>query len=139
MISTRFLPMSWTSPLTVASSSLPLLEVAAFSMNRSRWATAAFITSALCRTSATMSSLAPKSRPTSSMPAINGPLMMSSAGTPPLTCLPARERVDLHPLLRLALPELGGEDADVVIAALEEELVAERLLVVGDGAVADQL
>ena len=45
----------------------------------------------------------------------------------------------MHPLLRLAFPELGGEDADVVVAARKEQLVAERLLLVGDGAVADQL
>ncbi len=41
--------------------------------------TAAFIAEALCSTSATISSLALKSRPTSAMPAISGPLTMSSA------------------------------------------------------------
>src|SRR5271166_2851332 len=52
MISTRFLPMSWTSPLTVARTILPRAAVSAFSMNCWRWFTDAFIASADCRTSA---------------------------------------------------------------------------------------
>ncbi len=78
MMSTRFLPMSWTSPLTVASTTLPRSDPSFFSMCGSRCDTAAFITSALCSTSATISSLALKRRPTSAMPFISGPLMMSS-------------------------------------------------------------
>ena len=78
MISTRFLPMSWTSPFTVASTTLPRLAVWVLSIFGSRWVTAAFIASALCSTSATISSLAPNSRPTSSIPFISGPLMISS-------------------------------------------------------------
>ena len=73
--------MSCTSPFTVASMTLPLLALSFFSMKRSRWATAAFIDSALCSTSATMSSLLLKSRPTSSIPFMSGPLMISSGGT----------------------------------------------------------
>ncbi len=52
-------------------------------MNFSRWDTAAFIASADCSTSATISSLALKSRPTSRMPSIRGPLMISSGVFPP--------------------------------------------------------
>ena len=75
--------MSWTSPLTVASITLPLREPETFSMNFSRWVTAAFIASADWSTSATMSSLALKSRPTSRMPSMSGPLMISSGAMPP--------------------------------------------------------
>src|SRR4026207_858502 len=41
MISTRFLPMSCTSPLTVASTMLPRVALSVRSMNRPRWPTAA--------------------------------------------------------------------------------------------------
>ena len=40
--------MSWTSPLTVASTIVPLPWLSVFSMCGSRWATAFFITSADC-------------------------------------------------------------------------------------------
>src|SRR5664279_4269504 len=46
MMSTRFLPMSCTSPLTVASTMVPLPAESVFSMCGSRCATACFITSA---------------------------------------------------------------------------------------------
>ena len=69
--------MSCTSPLTVASTTVPLLALSLFSMKGSRCATAAFIASADCSTSATISSLLLKRRPTSSMPAMSGPLMIS--------------------------------------------------------------
>src|SRR5947207_2066086 len=42
MISTRFLPMSCTSPFTVASTITPRVAESAFSMWGSRWATAVF-------------------------------------------------------------------------------------------------
>ena len=74
--------MSWTSPLTVASTTLPRLAVSAFSMNCSRWLTAAFIASADCNTSATINSLALNSRPTSAIPVISGPFTMSNGGAP---------------------------------------------------------
>ena len=77
-MSTRFLPISCTSPLTVARIILPLVAVSVFSMNGSRYETDAFIASALCSTSATISSLLLNRRPTSSIPSISGPLMMSS-------------------------------------------------------------
>jgi hypothetical protein len=50
MMSTRFLPMSWTSPFTVASTIVPLPSSSDFSMCGSRYATAPFITSADCST-----------------------------------------------------------------------------------------
>ena len=80
-MSTRFLPMSCTSPFTVASSTLPRDDEAVFSMCGSRKVTAAFITSADCSTSATISLLSLNSRPTSLIPAISGPLMIAS-GSP---------------------------------------------------------
>ena len=70
--------MSCTSPFTVARTMVPRLALSSFSMKPSRWPTAAFIASADWSTSATMSWLSLKSRPTSSMPRISGPLMMSS-------------------------------------------------------------
>ena len=76
--------MSCTSPLTVASRTLPLREPPVFSMNFSRWLTAAFIASADWSTSATISSLALKRRPTSRIPSISGPLMISSGAMPPV-------------------------------------------------------
>ena len=51
-------------------------------MNCSRWPTAVFMASADCSTSATISSLLLKSRPTSAMPAISGPLITSSGAAP---------------------------------------------------------
>ena len=68
--------MSWTSPLTVASTMVPRVELSSLAMKPSRWATAAFIASADWSTSATMSWLSLKRRPTSSMPLIRGPLMI---------------------------------------------------------------
>src|ERR1022692_3390724 len=82
MISTRFLPISCTSPFTVARITLPRAAVSAFSMNCSRWLTAAFMASADCSTSATISSLLLNRRPTSLMPLISGPLMISSGAAP---------------------------------------------------------
>ena len=76
--------MSWTSPFTVARMILPLRESVVFSMNCSRWLTAAFIDSADCSTSATISSFALKRRPTSRIPSMRGPLMMSSGAIPPV-------------------------------------------------------
>ena len=46
MMSTRFLPMSCTSPLTVARTMVPLPSSSVFSMCGSSQATAAFMTSA---------------------------------------------------------------------------------------------
>jgi hypothetical protein len=74
--------MSWTSPFTVASTTVPRKELLSLSIIGSRCATAAFMASALCSTSATMSWLALKRRPTSSMPFISGPLMISSGVAP---------------------------------------------------------
>ena len=78
-MSTRFLPMSWTSPFTVARSDLAARRAPRPSPCAARGSvTAAFIASALWSTSATISWLSLKRRPTSSMPVISGPLMISS-------------------------------------------------------------
>ena len=76
-MSTRFLPMSWTSPLTVASTTLPLVALSKRSMCGSSRDTANFIDSADWSTSATINSLALNWRPTSSIPAMRGPLIIS--------------------------------------------------------------
>ena len=82
-----FLPMSWTSPLTVAITSLPwalrgppAASSASFSasMNGSRYATARFIARALFTTCGRNILPAPNSSPTTFMPSINGPSMTSS-------------------------------------------------------------
>ena len=70
--------MSCTSPLTVASRIVARVAWSATVMCGSRCVTAAFITSADWRTSATIIWLSPKRRPTSSIPFISGPLTMSS-------------------------------------------------------------
>ena len=77
---TMFLPMSWTSPLTVAMRKVPRLEPADFSASRagSRAATAAFITRADLTTWGRNILPAPKRSPTTRMPAIRGPSMTSS-------------------------------------------------------------
>ena len=86
MMSTRFLPMSWTSPLTVASTIVALLSradpSALPSMYGSRYATAVFITSADCSTNGSCISPRPKSSPTTRMPSSRFSLMMSSADCP---------------------------------------------------------
>ena len=104
--------MSWTSPFTVARITLPRFAVSAFSMNCSRWLTAAFMASADCSTSATISSLALNKRPTSAMPSISGPLIMSSGAVPSARL---RSRSSTSPSLRAF--------DDVVRQALIERLI----------------
>ena len=77
-----FLPMSCTSPLTVASTTLPFAAAApvasrSFSMNGSRYATAFFMTRALFTTCGRNILPAPNRSPTTFMPSINGPSMTS--------------------------------------------------------------
>src|ERR687897_404740 len=78
MMSTRFLPMSWTSPLTVASTTRPLPPWSAFSMWGSSTATAAFITSADWSTNGSCISPAPNRSPTVFIPASRTSLMIES-------------------------------------------------------------
>src|SRR5439155_193335 len=106
MISTRFLPMSWTSPFTVASTITPRVADSAFSMWGSRWETAAFIASADWSTSATMSWLSLKSRPTSSMPRIRAVIAEDAVEhLAPRRGQPERDVGDAED--RLALREAG--------------------------------
>ena len=76
---TMFLPMSWTSPLTVAITIVPFARPAsperAFSssMNGTRWPTACFMTRADLTTCGRNILPAPKRSPTTFMPAISGP------------------------------------------------------------------
>ncbi len=61
--------MSCTSPLTVASTIVPLPSSSVFSMCGSRWATAVFITSADCSTNGSCIWPEPNSSPTIFIPA----------------------------------------------------------------------
>ncbi|MNP14544.1 hypothetical protein D3C76_1068760 [compost metagenome] len=75
-----FLPMSCTSPLTVAMRILPLasgLSPFSSSMNGIRWATACFITRADFTTWGRNILPAPNRSPTTFMPLISGPSMTS--------------------------------------------------------------
>jgi hypothetical protein len=80
MMSTRFLPMSWTSPFTVAITIVPLPELSDRSMCGSRWATAVFITSAEASTNGNCICPDPNSSPTVFIPDSSVSLMISSAG-----------------------------------------------------------
>ena len=95
MMSTKFLPMSCTSPLTVARTRRPF-EVcpSIFSINGSRWATAVFIVSALCKTNGNCIWPEPKSSPTTFMPSRRMLLIMSSGGMP---CVMAVLRSSVRP------------------------------------------
>ncbi len=65
MVFTRFLPISWTSPYTVQSTSFPLLTPSCLMRYFSSSTTAAFIHSADFKTNGRMSSPAPNLSPTS--------------------------------------------------------------------------
>ena len=105
-----FLPMSWTSPLTVAVTTVPLVRrpgpaSCRASMNGMRWATAFFITRADFTTCGRNILPSPKRSPTTFMPSMSGPSMTSS-GVP-------TGGLDLEAQL------LGVVD-DVVVDALDE-------------------
>ena len=82
IISTRFFPMSCTSPRTVARSIVPRPSSPDFSMNGSSIATAVFITSALWRTKGSCISPFPNSSPTTFIPSSRCELIISSGGMP---------------------------------------------------------
>ena len=82
-----FLPMSWTSPFTVAMTIVPWASTSSpaararsrsASMYGSRCATARFITRALFTTWGRNILPAPNRSPTTPMPAISGPSITSS-------------------------------------------------------------
>ena len=77
---TMFLPMSCTSPFTVAITILPLLEpfYLVALINGSKYATDCFITRADFTTCGRNILPSPNKSPTTSMPAINGPSITSS-------------------------------------------------------------
>ena len=76
-----FLPMSWTSPFTVAMTTRPADRDApgsfSASMNGTRWATAFFMTRALFTTWGRNILPEPNRSPTTFIPAISGPSMTS--------------------------------------------------------------
>ncbi len=78
MMSTRFLPMSCTSPFTVASTMVPLALPSLFSMWGSKKETAAFMVWADCNTKGNCISPLPNSSPTTRIPSSSSSLMMCS-------------------------------------------------------------
>ena len=82
IISTRFLPISWTSPLTVAMIKVPLalLELSDFSIKGSRNATAAFMVWADCKTKGNCICPEPNNSPTTFMPSNRKILIISKGG-----------------------------------------------------------
>src|SRR5580700_10460352 len=79
IMSTRFFPMSWTSPFTVASTIVPFCCAPAFfSIFGSRYATACFITPAESSTDGNCILRAPNSSPTVRIPSSSTVLIMSS-------------------------------------------------------------
>ena len=82
IMSTRFFPMSCTSPRTVARSIVPRPSSPVFSMNGSSIATAVFITSALCSTKGSCISPLPNNSPTTFIPSSKWELIISSGGIP---------------------------------------------------------
>ena len=72
--------MSWTSPLTVPITSVPLPPASAFSMCGSRYATAAFIVSALWSTNGSCISPDANSSPTTFMPSSSTSLTIAERG-----------------------------------------------------------
>ena len=105
MMSTRFLPMSWTSPLTVARTMVPLPSSSVRSMCGSSHATAAFITSADCSTNGSCISPRPNSSPTTFMPSSRWSLTMSRAL---LAGVQGRLQVGVEPVA-LAVDDAPGE------------------------------
>ena len=101
-MSTRFFPMSWTSPFTVASTIFPRRAPPVRGCCGSRKETAAFMAAALWSTSATINWFALKSRPTSAIPAMRGPFTIDER----IRVLGAGER----PLQVLEEPLLGPLD-----------------------------
>ena len=94
-MSTRFLPMSCTSPRTVARTIFPLPASLDFSMCGSSSATAVFMTSADCSTNGSCISPEPNRSPTTFMPASRWSLMICRALSPPAR---ARSRSASSPL-----------------------------------------
>ena len=94
MMSTKFFPISCTSPLTVASSIVPRPPSSLFSICGSRYATALFITSALWSTKGSCISPFPKSSPTTFMPSNKWSLMIASGA---IDCAIASSRSSLSP------------------------------------------
>ena len=78
MMSTRFLPMSWTSPATVANTIEPRVALSVCAIFGSRYATAAFIVCAERSTNGSCMSPDAKSSPTVFIPARSTSLTSSS-------------------------------------------------------------
>ena len=107
-MSTRFFPMSCTSPFTVASTIVPFCCAPAFfSIFGSRYATACFITPAESSTDGNCILRAPNNSPTVRIPSSNTVLMMSSGEYCPSAessncsrdCLCSPSPTDFSPLM----------------------------------------
>ena len=108
--------MSWTSPLTVPITTRPLPPASAFSMCGSRYATAAFIVSALCSTNGSCISPRPNSSPTTFMPSSSTSLTIESAGR------------DCELLLEVGLEAVALAVDDAVLEALLDRPAGAVLL-----------
>ena len=108
--------MSWTSPFTVPRTTRPLPPASAFSMCGSRYATAAFIVSALCSTNGSCISPRPNSSPTTFMPSSSTSLTIDSAGR------------DLELLLEVGLEAVAVAVDDAVLEALLDRPAGAVLL-----------
>ena len=82
MMSTRFLPMSCTSPFTVASTTRPRPPRSDFSISGSRCETADFMVSALCKTKGSCISPLANRSPTTRIPSRRISLTMSRGFAP---------------------------------------------------------
>ena len=148
--------MSWTSPLTVASTIVPLPSSPLRSMCGSRWATAVFMTSALCSTNGSCISPRPKSSPTVFMPSSSVSLTISSAGAvvqrlvevglealalavDDAALRAARSSGSVEQLVGARLGEVGGVDALEQLEEARQRVVHEVALVVVPPPVVDQV
>ena len=94
-MSTRFLPISCTSPFTVAITIVPFWPRSFFSISGSRYATADFITSADWSTKGSCICPEPKRSPTTFIPSSKIELMISKGEY----CLSASTRSEFIPTL----------------------------------------
>ena len=115
IIPTRFLPMSWMSPLTVPMTTLPIGSAPVSARSGRRIAMPAFIALAARRTSGTNRMPSRKSMPTIFMPA-------TSASSRTRVGRPAAAEQDVR-----ALDDLGGHAVvEVVVHLLGELVVGQR-------------
>ena len=122
--------MSWTSPLTVASTTRPLPPWSAFSMWGSSTATAAFITSADWSTNGSCISPAPNSSPTVFIPASRTSLMIESGLRACMASARSASRPSRTPstMRRWRRSSIGRAARSSALAALATSLPSNRAM-----------